>query len=191
MAGLRLPLFRTQVSGNFDGGESSQIYQLKYDPDHSLVFRPANTQDDETGVTGKPLFIYEYEFTCMTDVPAAMFQYYGDDDDEADMSNWDPSNKNFQLGLKQHKLIPGARVAYVDTTLIPDTVKYNSLHQQRTIRFKAWGRGKGRKFEWVVPPIKLSRASGNYIGWSVANLTGNDGRNYIMDLMVKKWKQFT
>lgn len=186
-----MKLFRTQVSGNFDAGELSQIYSLTYNPDHSSIFRPSMTQADASGTTPKPLKIYSYTFEFASNVLMEGFQYYGDSDDSVTMSNWDPSNQEFVQGLKQHKMCPGSITQYVDTTTIPDSIHTNSQYVQRTIKFRAWGRGKGKNFKWVVPPITLSSSKQNYIGWSVANISPNSDRNYLMTLTIHKWKQFT
>lgn len=195
---LRLAGSRNEISSNFDSGESAEIYRIKYDPQITTPYRSgAQMQADGSAETGQPLKIYSYDFTVATTTLTQMFQTYCDDDDYALCSNWDLASNEFQMGLKQNKLVAGSKGRYVtkwDEELIGEDYEEgatndNLLWKVGTIRFRA--RWNKRKKEWTIPPITLSASNKNTVSWNVANVGATDSAHYYAYLRIRKWKVVT
>ena len=199
---MRIQPLRTEISTNFDSGESAQIYSLRYDPEHSSVFRPI-MQADETGTSNKPIVIYSYDFTVASTTLTQMWQSYYDDNDLSAATNWNPANMEFVQALKQERLVAGHTNRYVTrmdvvtgTDVIGDA-DYEAASIADTfdwkissIRFRAGKYSKKYK-KWVggPKPIVLNAYKKNMISWHVANVGNDDNRNYYAILRIKKWKQ--
>lgn len=173
---------RGEISSNFDGGETAQIYSIKYDPSTTIPYRPgAQMQADETAETGKPLKIYSYDFSVASTTLTQMYQSYYDDDDATLASNWNLSSNEFQLALKQNKLLAGNKARYDGGNL------ENLDYRVATIKFRAkWNK---RSKDWDVPPITLSANKKNMVSWHVANVGATDNAHYYAFLRIRKWKQ--
>lgn len=199
---MRLPLLRTEISTNFDSGESAEIYQLKYDPEHASIFRPMPASDS-TGTSSKPIKIFSYDFQVATTTLTQMWQSYYDDNDYAAATNWNPGNTEFVQALKQEKLVAGHTNRYVTrmdvvagTDLIGDadyeaaTIADTFDWRVGTIKFRAgrWSK-KYKKYIGGPAPIVLSPYKKNMISWHVANVGNDDARNYFATLRIKSWKQ--
>lgn len=151
-------------------------------------------QADGSAETGKPLKIYSYDFTVASTTLTQMFQTYCDDDDYALCSNWDLSSNEFQMGLKQNRLVAGSKGQYVtewDEDLIGEdyttgATQDNLLWKVGTIRFRTkWNK---KKNEWAIPPITLAPSKKNTVSWNVANVGSTDNAHYYAYLRIRKWK---
>ena len=194
---MRLPMLRTEISHNFDAGESSEIYHIYYNPESTSIFKPMPALDG-TGTTPKPLKIYSYDFQVAASTLTQMWQSYYDEDDTTTATNWNPSSSEFCQALKQEKLVAGTYQRYVtdwDAALLSDHYVADAFGEDinwrvATIKFRA-GRWSKRKKKYVggPPPIELSPYKKNKISWHVANVGNSDNRSYYASLRIKKWRQ--
>lgn len=194
---MRLPMLRTEISTNFDAGESAEIYHIKYDPTWTSIFKPMPALDG-TGTSSKPIKIYSYDFQVATTTLTQMWQSYYDDDDQGQASDWDPSDATFVESLKQEKLVAGHTNRYVtdwDAAFLSDHYVADSIADSfdwrvGTIKFRAgrWSK-KYKKYVGGPPPITLSPYKKNMVSWHVANVGTDSARNYYAVLRIKKWRQ--
>ena len=182
MATQRLPLLRTEISGNFDSGESSQIMSVRYDPNQSgdTRMRPGINMEDL--VSSFPIVIYDYKFEWVTNTITQGYQWYCDKEEITVGDNWNPSSTGFLEALKQHKLTAGTQ--FESTS--------DSIYQKGTLRFKArkYYSRKHRQWKWAIPPIVLSKNKKSAMGFSLANVTtGSNNRTFYATVTVKNWSQ--
>lgn len=184
MATQRIPLMRTEISGDFDHGESKSLLQIRYDPDgtNDLPGSGANyAVGTDSYTTTRPLIIYDYKIEFCTDVISSLWQWYCDDGDDSAASNWHMNNPTFLECLKQHKMVPG-QITSAETPV--------TVISKGTLYYKAkkyWSK-KHKMFKWIRPPIILSKNRRNLFGLSAANLSNTeDNRSYYGMVTIKNW----
>lgn len=193
-------MIRAEISSNFDSGESAQIAQIKFDPNSASMFRPNRLPIDEDLVSNKPIEIREYEFYVATTTLTQMWQSHYDSSDEANATNWTPSDINFQLPLKQNKLVAGNKSTYVtdwDAATLSDhyvahATSSNLDYRIGKITFKASRYRKGKKKgQWRCKPIRMNSFGKDCMSWHVANVGNTDSAHYYAWLKIKDWRQYS
>jgi hypothetical protein len=122
-----------------------------------------------------------------------MFQFYGDDDDIAQLNSWDMSNSAFVDGRRNNVFMgstPANGPSTVETTNSPSfkvyKLKFKAKKNPRKLRAKF---GK-----WAIAPIVISSHKKNVFGFSVVNLkTGADATcwddvRYYAHVELKRWQ---
>lgn len=182
----RLKLMRSEISGALDAGESNNIFNLTFDPAHTQLMVPTDAGGPDQGLTSpKPLAIYSYDMLLASDHLCQAFQFYCDAEDAANASNWDVQNTEFLQSLKKHKLAAGA-IGYSGSG------SSSQWHTQNmSFRSRGYWSKKHKEYRWTVPPIILSNNKKNYVGFSVANVSGSDDRSYYALVTINRWAQFT
>lgn len=176
MAGTRIPLHVTEKQTSLGSGEDNMIMSLKYDM--SSAGRMIPGANDATLVSGYPIAIYSYEFHCLGNFYGQIYQTYGDSDDDSSLSNWNVSDDEFILALKQWRQIAGTGTS-LDKTVIRYRAKKNPKRLQA--RFGKWKR----------PPIYLGPGAGNKMYWMVHNNSDSTDRTALAHVTITSWKQFT
>ena len=184
----RLPLLRTELSGALDSGESNKIFQIGYRPD-SAGNMPGTSGygvGQQEYVSGRPIIIKEYKLEIITDIVAMGWQWYCDNNDITESSNWDATNITCMENNKNYTLIPGN---------ITDSETAVTYMPKITLKFKArknFGWRKKKYGLWAVPPIVLNKNRRNTFGVSVANLSNfHDSRSYYALFTLKDWHSTT
>jgi hypothetical protein len=180
MAGLRLPICRSEETDLVDDGDNKSLFTITYDPELTGNQRMKLTDNTENQISAFPILIYDYLFELVTNYNGTMWQYYCDHTDRNIANIWDLNNGEFHQALKQHKLIFGSQAQQSGA---------DGFHKH-TLRFKA--RWNYRKKEWAVPPITLSGSKKNHIGFVThCKSTGAVDRTFYGMVTIKRWKQLT
>jgi len=176
MAGTRVPLYRSEKYGVLAADADAQIFSLKYDMSHGFMLTPgANTEDL---ISKYPVAIYSYKVILVGDFHGQLYQTYGDSDDATNLSNYDLSNDEFCLGLKQVNMLAGT-----STTLGKTVISYRAKKNPKHLR--------ARFGKWKRPPIYLGPTAGNYWNVSVHNSSDSENRTFVAHCQIESWKQFT
>jgi len=175
MAGIRVPLTRSEVNGTMAAGANNQLFELKYNMAAATNFHPGNNQAQIE--TRYPIAIYRYKIEIVTDFFGVIYQTFGDSDDIANLSVFDLSNDEFCLGLKQHSIFPGT-----STTMGRATISYSAKKNPKNLQAKY---GK-----WKRPPIYLGPGSGNIFNVSVKNSSASNNRTFSAIMEIPSWRQF-
>lgn len=194
--GTRIPLLRSEISGNFDAGESSQILSIRYDPTYDSPNIPGQYPPDtalgsEDLYSVKPLIIYDYKLEVVTDVITQLFQFYCDDDDITRADNWSTTSAEFAMHLKRHKLGAG-NITDNETAIGPfrtTTLWYRAKKRYgKTKKHTEYLRAKYGK--WVFPPIVLSKNKKNCFGLSIANVSNfHLNRSFYAMVTINRWHE--
>ena len=189
----RLPLMRSEISSNFDAGETAQLFSLKYDSSAVPQLAPGNNLEDQT--SSKPIIIYDYKLEFVTDGLAQIYQQYCNYDatpNEMDgYLDWNLNSEQFQSSLKQHKLVAGSQTGSADPSIGPEHYKVKSTWQKGTLYYKARGYWSKRlkEWRWNRPPIILSKNRKNYFALMCANVGNSDDRSYYACITIKNYAQ--
>lgn len=194
-----MPVQRYESSGSLDAGSSNMVnaitYQAAGTTDDFDSVLSATTGNIETMVTNKPVIIYQYEATCIWGGAAGvMFQFYGDDDDSAQLNSWDMSNSSFVDGCR-NKVFMGAQPSFESS----DSPPYGHAPQFKVYKLKFKAKKNPRKMrakfgKWAIPPIVISSHKKNYFGFTVTNLktgtgaTSFDDQRYYAHVELKRWQ---
>ena len=177
----RLPMMRSEISSNFDAGETSQLFSLRYDSSSVPTLAPGNNLEDQ--VSSKPIIIYDYKLEFVTDGIAQIYQQYCNYDATPDEMtgylDWNLNSEQFYSSLKQHKLIAGAQTDDA------------SFWQKGTLYYKAKGYWSKRhkEWRWNRPPIILSKNRKNYFALMCANVSNSDDRSFYACITIKNYAQ--
>ena len=192
LATNRLPMMRSEISSNFDSGETSTLLSMRYDPGKSGDERLKPGLNTEANSSAYPLVIYDYKIEFATDTLATIYQVYCNYDETpgelSGYTDWNMQSRNFQSSLKQHKFVAGSQTAVspAEGTLID-----KSLWKQGTLYYKAKGyySKRHKEWRWIRPPIVLSRNRKNFFGLYAANVGNTDDRSFFGLVTIKKWHQ--
>lgn len=186
MGAQRIPLNRSEISGQFDAGESAQIMSIRFDPTFTSPNTPSSGSTTNLGAedlfTNRPLVINEYKMEVVHDCSTQLFQYYCDDDEITNADNWSTTSSEFLQSLKNHKLGAGS-ITQSDATgaqPVKTTLYYKKKRAPKWLFMKT-----GRK--WLRPPIVLSANKKNCFGLSVCNVSATDARSYYAFVTIKDW----
>lgn len=183
-------LLRAEQSGNLDGNESNRIFQLEFvtEGDNDSMIsgggKIPNTGNSELIFTNKPMAIKEYKVTVASSDLVALHQYYGP---TGHTPNWNTTLTEFHEGLKQWKLVPGAKQKYVDTS---NNLQHSNQYAVRTLHFDTdYIKRRGRKGYWKngLRPIVISKNKGQVFGFTVSNLSGNEDAFFYAVVEIKRW----
>ena len=175
MAGIRVPLTRSENNGTLAAGANNQIFELKYSMAAVTNFHPGNNQAQIE--SRYPIAIYRYKLEIVGDFYGVIFQTYGDTDDLVNLSTYDLSNDEFCLGLKQQSLFGGTSSAMAKTT-----ISYAAKKNPKKLQSQY---GK-----WKRPPIYLGPGAGNLFNISVKNMSDSINRTFQVILEIPSWRQF-
>lgn len=190
----RLPLMRAELSSNFDGGETSQIFSIRYDPGQGGDSRLRPGIGAEDLVSSYPMIIYDYKMEVACDTLCQLYQTYSNYADTAEENasylDWNMSSRNFLSSLKQHKLIAGHTTGSMDTEG-PNEYKEKVAWKTGTLYYRAKGYWSKRhkEWRWTRPPIILSKNKKNYFGLQIANVGQSTDRSFYATVTIKKWGQ--
>lgn len=187
MAFQRLPLMRSEVTGQFDEDEDASLLTIKYSPGVTEQNIPGSGTSAAFGdgdlISNKPIVIYDYKVELVTNCITQMWQYYADDDDATNASNWNLASQEFLMSLKQHRLTGGA----INATTSSTTMGVHTL----SYRAKKYWSKKHKEFRWIRPPIVLSKNKKNMFGLSVHNASNLDAQSYYATVTIKRWHVMT
>ena len=192
------PLMRTMTSGNLDGNETNRVLRIDFDPNmdnDSTHFQDGsdipNTANDDRLYTNAGLRIGEYSLQVATNGLIMLHQWYGDQEDYAVISGYEPTQEEWHFGTKQTKMIGGHKQTYAtewqNSSFIPvldgiDVTEtyWSNDYKIGTLRFNSNDKKS-------LKPIELSRYKGDTMGFSITELAGNDDTYYYAFLKINKW----
>jgi len=175
MGSIRVPLYRSETNGTMNPDEDNSVFELQYDMATVDNFHPG--ANDGTIASRYPIAIYSYEVQIVADFFGVLWQSYGDTDDASNLRDYNVSNDEFCLGLKQVKLFHGT-----STTMSKTTLSYRAKKNPKHLRAKF---GK-----WKRPPIYLGPSAGNFLTIMVHNSSDSTNRTWSGLVTIHSWKQF-
>lgn len=172
-------MIRSEISGNFDAGETAQVFSLQYDPAISPQLALVGNVEDQK--SSRPIIVYDYKMEVATDGVLQMYQSYCNyDATPGEMTgylDWDLGSEQFITSLKQHKLVAGNSASVLGT--------------KGTLYYKAKGYWSKRhkEWRWRRPPIILSKNRKNYFALMLANVSNQESRSYYACVTIKNYQQ--